>query len=217
MTRIFARPVTLVLTLLFATFIPIASAILRMYQIPTGQLPSDAIKFAAVPWSLFFHSLGGMAFGLLGPVQFAGAIKRRFGKLHRISGRIFVLAGMMLGLSALRLLIKFPDASTWVLVSARATAGLALIAALTLALIAITHRDIAKHQTWMIRAYAIGMGPATISFIQLPIFLITGKPVEGYLADSLFVLSWVINLSIAEWVIRRIRNYGDVHNLLLQK
>ena len=42
-----------------------------------------------------------------------------------------------------------------------------------------------------------------ISFIMLPIYLITGEPVEGYAADLLFVLSWGINLSIAEWVIRR--------------
>ena len=55
----------------------------------------------------------------------------------------------------------------------------------------------------MIRAYSIGMGPASISFIMLPIFLITGKPLEGFIADLLFVASWVINIAIAEWVIRR--------------
>ena len=58
-------------------------------------------------------------------------------------------------------------------------------------------------RSWMIRAYAIGMGAATISFIMLPIYLITGAPLKGYAADLMFVLSWVINLSIAEWVIRR--------------
>ena len=115
MPRIFARPLWLAIFLLIATFIPIATAALKIYQIPTTQLPDDAIKFVAVPGSLFIHSLGGLLFGLLGPLQFAGVLKRRFGRLHRITGRIFVASGLMLGLSSLRLLAEFPNASTWVL------------------------------------------------------------------------------------------------------
>jgi hypothetical protein len=210
MTRFFQRPMTLALLLFLATSIAIISAPIRMFQILTDQLPLDAIKFSAVPWTLFMHSLGGMTFGLLGPIQFSGAVKKRFGKFHRISGRIFVVAGVMLGLSAIRLLVEFPNASTWVLVTARAVGGLGMITALTLALLAIINRDIVRHRNWMIRAYAIGMGSATIAFIQLPIFLIRGKALEGYFADSLFVLSWVINLTIAELVIRHIRNKAKV-------
>jgi Predicted membrane protein (DUF2306) len=210
MTRFFQRPITLALLLFIATLIPIVSAPIRMFQVLTDQLPADAIKFNAVPWGLFLHSLGGMIFGLLGPVQFSRAVKNRFGKFHRLSGRIFVVAGMMLGLSALRLLIEFPHSSTWVLITARAVAGLGLMATLTLAILAVIKRDIAKHRNWMIRAYAIGMGAATIAFIQLPIFLIRGKALEGYIADGAFVMSWVINLTIAELVIRHIRNNAKV-------
>ncbi len=203
MPRIFMRPIPLAVILLVLTFIPIFFAALRLYQIPTGRLPEDAIKFAQVPWSLGMHALGGVLFGLLGPVQFAGVLKRRFGRFHRITGRIFVVAGLFLGLSSLRLVAEFPDVSTWVLISARITTGLGLSVALVLALMAIRWRDVPRHRAWMIRAYAIGMGAATISFIQLPIFLITGEPVEGYAADLLFVASWVINIGIAESVIRR--------------
>jgi uncharacterized membrane protein len=203
MTRIFARPIGLAVCLLIATFIPIVTAGLKLYQIPAGELPQDAMKFTAVPWALFLHALGGLLFGLLGPVQFAGVLKRRFGRLHRITGRIFFASGLMLGLSSLRLVAEFPEASTWVLVSARVAAGLGTSLALITALVAIRRGDVPHHRAWMIRAYAIGMGPATISFIMLPIFLITGEPVEGYAADLLFVASWVINIAIAEWVIRK--------------
>ena len=203
MPRIFMRPIPLALILLVLTFIPIFFAALRLYQIPTGQLPEDSVKFAQVPWSLGMHALGGLLFGLLGPVQFAGVLKRRFGRFHRITGRIFVVSGLFLGLSSLRLVAEFPDVSTWVLVSARIATGLGMSLALVAALIAIKRRDVPRHRAWMIRAYAIGMGAATISFIQLPIFLITGAPAEGYAADLLFVASWAINIAIAEWVIRR--------------
>jgi hypothetical protein len=210
MIRFFQRPKTLALLLFIATAIPIISGPIRMFQILSDQLPADAIRFNAVPWGLFFHSLGGTMFGIIGPIQFSGAIKKRFGKFHRISGRIFVVAGFFLGLSAIRLLIEFPNASTWVLVTARAVAGLGLMATLTLALLAIFNGDVMRHRNWMIRAYAIGMGAATIAFIQLPIFLIRGKALEGYLADFAFVLSWVINLTIAELVIRHIRSNTKV-------
>jgi Predicted membrane protein (DUF2306) len=203
MQRLFARPMVLVFTLLLATIIPTVSAALRIYQIPLGLLPQDAIKFTAVPWSHFVHALGGLLFGLLGPLQFASALKQRFGRLHRISGRVFVAAGLLLGLSSLRLVTVFPDYSTWLLATARFIAGVALCTSIILALLAIAKRRVEQHRAWMIRAYAIGMGPAAISFIMLPIFLIRGEAPTGYAADLLFVLSWVINLSIAEWIIRR--------------
>ena len=123
MPRIFARPIGLAVFLLFATAIPIVMATVTLIQIPTGQLPMDAIKYAVVPVPLFVHSLGGMLFGLLGPVQFAGVLQRRFGRLHRLTGRVFVVAGLLLALSSLRLLAEFPNASTWVLTSARLAAG----------------------------------------------------------------------------------------------
>ena len=210
MPRILVRPLWLASFLLIATSIPIITAALKLYQIPTGQLPDDAVKFATVPWSLFGHALGGMLFGLLGPLQFAGVLKRRFGRLHRITGRVFVASGLLLGLSSLRLLAGFPDASTWILVSARLVAGLGLSLALIRAIVAIRQGNVTRHRAWMIRAYAVGMGPATISFLMLPIFLITGEPLEGYIADLLFVASWVINIVIAERVIGRAKP-GPTH------
>ena len=203
MTRIFLRPIPLALLLLFLSAIPIGAALLRMVQIPTGTLPQDAIKFVVVPVVLFGHALAGALFGVLGPIQFAGVLKRRFGRFHRITGRVFVAAGVLLALSSLRLLWQFPDASTFVLVTARLVAGFGLAAALVIAFVAIRQHQVARHKAWMIRAYAIGMGSATVSFLMLPIFIISGEPVEGYAADLVFVASWAINIGIAEWVIRR--------------
>ena len=146
MPRIFARPIWLACLLLIATIIPIVTAGIRVYQVPTGQMPDDAVKFAVVPVSMFVHALGGMLFGLLGPLQFAGVLKRRFGRLHRITGRIFVVSGLMLGLSSLQLLAEFPDASTWVLISARLAAGLGLSLALIWAIFAIRRGNVEQHR-----------------------------------------------------------------------
>ncbi len=98
MIRILARPKTLVFTLFFLSAIPVCMAAVRLYQVPMGQLPLDAIKFDIVPWSHFAHALGGVLFGALGPLQFAGVLKRRFATFHRVTGRIFVAVGMLLAL-----------------------------------------------------------------------------------------------------------------------
>lgn len=203
MIRLFARPRTLAFSLLFFSAIPILVAAVRLFQIPMGQLPADSVKFLAVPVAHFAHALGGVLFGVLGPIQFSGVLKHRFGRAHRITGRVFVGVGLLLAATSLRLLWQFPDASTWVLALARLVAGVGLGAALVIALRAIRARDIARHKAWMIRAYAIGMGSATVAFLMFPIFVITGDPIEGYLSDLVFVASWGLNIAIAEWVIRR--------------
>jgi len=51
-------------------------------------------------------ALAFFAFGITGPVQFVRALRHRFGSLHRVSGRIFVLSGVILGISGLSLLAQ---------------------------------------------------------------------------------------------------------------
>ncbi len=203
MPRLFASPRGLAITLLLFSAIPILVAASELYQSLTGTLPPDAQKYTTVPVTHFLHALGGVLFGVLGPIQFAGVLRNRFGRLHRITGRVFVASGALLSLGALRLLWQFPDASTWVLVTARLLAGVAVGATLILAVRAIRHRDVAMHRAWMIRAYAIGMGSATVSLLMFPIYIVTGAPIHGYAADLVFVASWAINIGLAEWVIGR--------------
>ncbi|MDX6766958.1 MAG: DUF2306 domain-containing protein, partial [Candidatus Methylacidiphilales bacterium] len=62
-------------------------------------------------------------------------------------------------------------------------------------------RDVPTHRAWMMRAYAIGLGAATqiVVFIPLAPF---GTP-DPLSASLLLTMGWVINLAVAEWMIRR--------------
>jgi hypothetical protein len=54
----------------------------------------------------------------------------------------------------------------------------------------------------MMRAYAIGMGAGTQALVLMIGEMISGKPDE--LSRALLMgLAWVINLAVAEWIIRR--------------
>ena len=132
MIRAFSRPIPLALALAFCTFIPVMMAAVRVVQLPLGALPEDTFRVASVPVAFFLHSLAGVLFGVLGPLQFVRALRRRFGTLHRLTGRVFVLAGVGLALSGLALLLQVESIATGLLDAARGVFGLALVAVLVL-------------------------------------------------------------------------------------
>jgi hypothetical protein len=79
--------------------------------------------------------------------------------------------------------------------------GTAMTASLILGVTAIRRRDIARHQAWMTRAYALALGAATQLFT-----LAIGPAVfgPGVLTHDLSLgAAWLINLAVAEYVIRR--------------
>ncbi|MFN4202807.1 MAG: DUF2306 domain-containing protein [Tabrizicola sp.] len=203
MFRPFARPVPLALALAVFTAIPVLTALVQVIQVPTGSYPQDSARLAVAPIAWFAHVLAGVGFGLTGPMQFIRALRHRFGVLHRLSGRIFVVSGAVLGLSGLSLLAQVTSVRTPLADTARGVFGLALLVALALAMAAIRDRDIQRHRAWMIRAYATGMGLATVSLVFFPIYLVTGQAPMGLASDILFVGSWSLTIAVAEWVIRR--------------
>ncbi len=64
----------------------------------------------------------------------------------------------------------------------------------------------------MLRAYAIGMGAGTQALILMAGEMIAGKP--SVLSRAVLMgAAWVINLAVAEWIIRARRAPGRVPRL----
>ena len=204
MIRSFARPVPLVLALAFCTFIPVMMAAVRVVEIPLGAVPEDSLRVASVPVAFFLHALAGVLFGVLGPLQFVRALRRRFGALHRLTGRVFVLAGVGLALSGLALLLQVESIATGLLDAARGVFGLALIAVLMLGVAAARAHALPRQRAWMIRAYAIGMGSGTVAPVMFPVYLISGEPPTGLTTDIVVVGMWLLTIAVGEWVVRRL-------------
>ncbi|MFT6864468.1 MAG: hypothetical protein ACJAVK_003034, partial [Akkermansiaceae bacterium] len=57
----------------------------------------------------------------------------------------------------------------------------------------------------MIRAYALGQGAGTQVLVSIPWLVTVGEP-SGFTRDVLMTLAWVINVFVAEWIIRRRRS-----------
>jgi hypothetical protein len=77
-----------------------------------------------------------------------------------------------------------------------------MILSIVLGYSAIRRRDIMQHRAWMVRAYAIGLGAGTQVLSGMVGALILGVPTEFENA-LLMGAAWVINLAVAEWIIRK--------------
>jgi len=203
MTRWLTKPVLVPAALYFGTLLTILLALVQVVQIPLGALPEDSLRLSAAPVWHFMHVLGGATFGILGPIQFGRVLLRKYGRLHRVMGRVFVAAGAMISLSSLSLLWHFPDTYSVAMNSGRLLFGIALGVALAIAMQAIRKRDLTRHRNWMIRAYAIGMGATAVTMVFFPIYAITGEAPTGLLADSIFLGSWAACVVFAEGLVRR--------------
>ena len=204
MTRFWASPFVVLAALYFGTLLTILLALVQVVQIPLGALPEDSQRLTATPVWHFMHVLGGATFGILGPLQFSRVLMHRYGLLHRVLGRVFVAAGAMISLSALGLLWHFPDTYSVAMNSGRLLFGIALGVALTMAMLAIYQRDSIRHRNWMIRAYGIGIGATAVTMVFFPIYLITGQPPTGLVADVAFLGAWTACVAVAEGLVRRI-------------
>ena len=83
--------------------------------------------------------------------------------------------------------------------------GLAMLASILLAVFAIRRRDFPSYGAWMTRGYAIALGAGTQVFTMLPWVLIFGPigAADELPRTALMTAGWVINLGVAEYVIRR--------------
>ncbi len=191
--------------LVLLSLVPAVMGTARLAELAGGAAatPENA-RFVASPLPVTLHVLAVIPFSILGAFQLAPAFRRRHRGWHRAVGRVLVVCGLVAALTGLWMTQFYPwPAGDGVGVYVeRLVFGTAMLAAMVRAVDAIRRRDFAAHGAWMTRAYAIGLGAGTQVLTHLPWFLLVGRPGETARA-VLMGAAWVINLAVAEWVIRR--------------
>ena len=190
--------------LLVLCFVPVMSGILRLVQLAGGPeiMPADD-RFLGWPVALVTHIVGSVFFALVGAFQLVASIRRRHPAWHRRAGRALAVAGLLVGGSALWLtLFHDPQPGTGpVLFVLRLVVAPGMAGCLVAGVVAARRRDFTAHRAWMIRAYGLALGAGTQVFTQG-----FGEVVVGHgelRGDVLKAAGWVINLAVAEWVVRR--------------
>jgi uncharacterized membrane protein len=199
--------------LLALGIVPAVAGTLRLVELASGAEITDSnARFFAAPIPVILHILSVVPYSILGAFQFVPALRRRNRKWHRTAGRILAPLGLVAALSGLWMahFYPWPEGDGELLYLFRLVFGAAMTVAIILALRAVRRRDYASHGAWMIRGYAIGLGAGTQVLTHLPWFIMAeGRP--GELPRALMMgAGWVINLAVAEWIIRRGRKPGIV-------
>jgi uncharacterized membrane protein len=149
------------------------------------------------------HILSVVPYAVLGAFQFSSGLRRRWPAWHRRAGRLLVLLGLVVAFSGLWITATYPlkVGSGALLYVVRLAVGTAMAASILLGLRAIRRGDVPHHRAWMTRAYALALGAGT----QVLTGAITAAmPGSGVLVHDLgMTAAWVINLVVAEVVIRR--------------
>ncbi|GAA1059133.1 DUF2306 domain-containing protein [Agromyces bracchium] len=189
--------------LIALSIVPMLGGASRLTSLAAGApATAENARFVESPVPVVVHIVGSVVFLVLGALQFAPSLRRR--RWHRIAGRIVAPAGLLSAGSALwmTLLYDMPAINGPALFVMRLVFASAMAAAIVVAFAAIRRGDVVTHSAWMTRAYAIGLGAGTQVLTFAPWSLAFGAP-DQLMHSVLMGAGWVINLVVAEVIIRR--------------
>jgi uncharacterized membrane protein len=171
--------------------------------------------FARYPRLTLLHIIPGLLFVVLGPIQFSAALRRRYRRWHRWSGRVLLLCGLVIGGSALVMSVAMPAMGGAAQATATLLFGAFFLIALALGFRSIRRGNLVRHREWMIRAFSTGLAVATIRPIVGLLFATSG--LSGLTSEQFFGigfwLGFVLHLIAAEGWIRWTRSIAAAPGL----
>ncbi|WEO77372.1 DUF2306 domain-containing protein [Cryobacterium sp. SO2] len=191
--------------LILLSVIPILAGAARLTELTGGAVgTAENARFLDSPVPVLTHIVSATVFSLLGAFQFLPALRRGRGAWHRIAGRVLIPAGLLAALSGIWMVLFYPHPpGDGLLVSVfRLVFGGAMVAGIGLGIRSISRRDFIGHGRWMTRAYAIGVAAGTQALLLIPGAIVFG-PTDQLSRALLMGAAWLLNLAVAEFVIRR--------------
>lgn len=156
--------------------------------IPAAAGPGDpfAATYSRHRLAVYLHVVPGVLFLALGPLQFIRRIRARHIRFHRWAGRVYLASGLVVGLSAISIGLRFPASG---LNEGTATVFFAAIFLFCLAkaYVHIRARRIQQHREWMIRAFSVGIGVSTIRVLTFVFVVMTHASIPALLG----VMFWL--------------------------
>ena len=225
------RKLAIAIMWLLATAVALAAARYFLNPVPL-LLRAQALALARHPEWLLLHVACGVAAILAGPFQFVASLRASHPAVHRATGYIYLAAVLLGGCAGVRLspdtaqfaadalsdstafeligmaptALGFAPNTTYdssqflLVVLAFAALAIAWIVTSAAALVRARQRRFADHRAWMMRSYSLTFAAVTVRLMAVPLLVVTQDPV---LAITLTFWSWILNLMVAEWLVRR--------------
>lgn len=186
----------------------VALATVRIVFLPLeAAMPNMAHYAQSLPLALWGHILFSPLALFLMPFQLSARLRGRRPRLHRWTGRLYALAVLGGGVSAIALVTRIEA-------SAFAALGFGLLGATWIAVTAAGIRAamagrMAEHRRWMLRSAALSFAAVTLR-LMMPI-LVAGAGMTN--AESYQIISWACwlpNLLAVELWLRHERGMKDM-------
>jgi uncharacterized membrane protein len=191
--------------LILLSLVPAIAGTARLAELVSGaEVTAKNARFLEQPLPVVLHILVVIPYSIVGALQFSPGFRRRNRPWHRAAGRVIGVFGLLAALSGLWMahFYPWPAGDGLGVYVERLIFGTAMVMSIVLGLDAVRRRDFKTHGAWMTRAYAIGMGAGTQVITHLPWFILVGQAGESA-RTVLMGAGWVINVIVAEWIIRR--------------
>lgn len=202
--RLTRADVLVPLALVVLSLVPTFGGLARLLVVSGSAAPGpDDARFLAAPGPIVVHVFAATLYSLLGALQFSRGVRIRWPRWHRYAGRALALLGLLAAATGLWMTWAYAIPTGMqgpLLVVVRTVVASAMLASLVLGVRAILRRDVARHEAYMIRAYALGQGAGTQVLVLLPWMVITGNS-TGLTRDVLMMVAWGINVVVAEVII----------------
>lgn len=168
------------------------------YIVHIGPVPPNVLANRFFDHWIVVHAGAASTALILGALQLSSVVRRRWPRLHRAGGRLYV-AGCVAG-GAAALVLSAGVSTGPVAASGFGTLGTLWLYATMQGLRSARARDFSRHRAWMIRSYALTFAAVTLR-LYLPLSQIVG--IDFVVAYRCIAwLAWVPNLILAEVAIR---------------
>lgn len=197
-----------ILGLIALSIVPMLAGLVRVAQLTiaadsTPITPANE-RFYGAPLPVMVHIVSSIAYALLGALQFAPSFRLNRPGWHQRIGWLIVPCGLASALTGLWMahFYPWPAGDGTLLYAMRLFVGFTKTVALLLGVRAAQTKRFAKHGAWMVRAYALGMGAGT-QVVTAILWAVFGGGAGEFGRNVIMGGGWLINMVIAEWVIRR--------------
>lgn len=173
------------------------------YLLLIGPVPPNVAENRFfLPWIVIHASAAATAL-LVGVAQLLPLVRRRWPRIHRWTGRIYVIGCLAGGVSGLVLSVGVSAGP--IAAAGFGTLGVLWIYVTTQGWLAARRRCWGQHRRWMVRSYALTFAAVTLRlYLPLAVF----ASIHGYdfmvAYRAIAWLAWVPNAIVAELYVRRL-------------
>jgi len=172
---------------------------------PEAYFAEQRDVYLRVEFFLGVHVLSGILALLVGPFQFVGRIRRRFLRVHRFLGAVYIASATALGMTGL---VLAPTAYTGLVAVLGFTfLDLAMLFTTWTAVRMVVTRRIGEHRRWMIRSFSLILAGVMLRLMTFTHAALSAAGVTDMTFETAYAgiswLCWVPNLLIALWVTRQ--------------